>query len=217
MTNPEREAMDERIRDMKRRGIPSHVRVEILKRELAAEAAARAEPETSAPDPPIAEPAIAPGTKGPAGESRVETKTDEPGDKRKPRTVKTKEARSMTEAAKKTSEAARGTGSGSEPRSHSGLKIVPEDMDPDPKLNGRPPGRPAGTADVRPRLIDAAAAARLCGVSKSGWWAFHAAGRCPLPVRLGRATRWRQDELSDWIDAGCPARSKWAWKPGRRR
>lgn len=35
MTNQERAAQDERIREMKRRGIPSHVRVEILKRERA--------------------------------------------------------------------------------------------------------------------------------------------------------------------------------------
>ena len=112
--------------------------------------------------------------------------------------------------------------SGSEPHSGSGLKIVREEAAPSRKLNGQDRDRPARDGDqkadnVHARLIDAAAAARLCGVSKSGWWAFHAAGRCPLPVRLGRATRWRRDELSDWIDAGCPSRSKWTWKPGRRR
>ena len=51
MTSAEQRAMDERIRDMKRRGIPSHVRVEILKRERAADAAARAQPETPDPAP----------------------------------------------------------------------------------------------------------------------------------------------------------------------
>jgi predicted DNA-binding transcriptional regulator AlpA len=58
-------------------------------------------------------------------------------------------------------------------------------------------------------LVDARAAARLCGVSRSHFLAMHSAGKVPLPVRLGRRTLWRAAELAAWIDAGCPARDRW--------
>ena len=60
-----------------------------------------------------------------------------------------------------------------------------------------------------PLLLDAREAARLCGVSMRTWWALHSAGKTPLPVRLGRRTLWRFDELAAWIVAGCPARDRW--------
>ena len=61
-----------------------------------------------------------------------------------------------------------------------------------------------------PLLMDARGAARLVGVSTRTWWAFHSAGRTPLPIRLGcRCTRWRRAELIAWIEAGCPARDRW--------
>jgi len=53
-------------------------------------------------------------------------------------------------------------------------------------------------------------AAALCGLSRSGWRKAHSAGRVPLPVRIGRACRWRADELRRWCDAGCPNRDTWA-------
>ena len=65
------------------------------------------------------------------------------------------------------------------------------------------------TAPVAPLLMDARAASALCGVSVRTWWALHSAGRTPLPVRLGRRTLWRADELADWCKAGCPARDRW--------
>lgn len=67
-----------------------------------------------------------------------------------------------------------------------------------------------------PLLLDARAAAKLCGVSRSHFLALHSAGKVPLPVRLGRRTLWRGAELAAWIDAGCPARDRWqATKGGR--
>jgi predicted DNA-binding transcriptional regulator AlpA len=73
------------------------------------------------------------------------------------------------------------------------------------------------TAPVTPMLLDAKAAARLCGgISVRTWWSLHASGRCPLPVRLGRRTLWRADELAAWIKASCPARDRWhAMRGGR--
>ena len=65
------------------------------------------------------------------------------------------------------------------------------------------------TAPVAPMLLDAKAAAKLCGgISVRTWWALNSSGRCPLPVRLGRRTLWRADELADWCKAGCPARDR---------
>ena len=71
-----------------------------------------------------------------------------------------------------------------------------------PKASATPlPDRPE-----RPLLLSADQAAHLSGVSRRTWWSLHAAGKTPLPVRLGRRTLWRAAELAAWIAAGCPAR-----------
>lgn len=71
-------------------------------------------------------------------------------------------------------------------------------------------------AHVTPLLIGAAAAARLCGVSKRTWWALHSAGKTPLPVRLNRRTLWHAGELADWCAAACPSRDRWHMMKGGR-
>lgn len=35
----------------------------------------------------------------------------------------------------------------------------------------------------------------------------------PAPISIGRAVRYRRDEVANWIAAGCPARASWG---GRR-
>ena len=35
-------------------------------------------------------------------------------------------------------------------------------------------------------------------------WRWRSAGRLPAPVRLGGAVRWRLDDVTRWIDEGCP-------------
>ncbi len=62
---------------------------------------------------------------------------------------------------------------------------------------------------AEPYLVSAAEAARLCGVSRSLWWALHSSGQVPLPVKVSHRTLWRADELRAWVTAGCPAREKW--------
>ena len=64
-------------------------------------------------------------------------------------------------------------------------------------------------AETESLLVSATVAARLCGVSRAAWWSLHAAGRVPLPVRLGRRTLWRRAELEAWTAAGCPPRDNW--------
>ena len=58
-------------------------------------------------------------------------------------------------------------------------------------------------------LLDDKATAAALGIGKSLLWSLHSAGRVPLPVKLGRRTLWRREELEAWCRAGCPTREKW--------
>jgi predicted DNA-binding transcriptional regulator AlpA len=53
-------------------------------------------------------------------------------------------------------------------------------------------------------LLTAAESAEMAGVAKRSWWRYVSSGKAPAPVRLGGAVRWRRNELSEWISAGCP-------------
>jgi predicted DNA-binding transcriptional regulator AlpA len=84
--------------------------------------------------------------------------------------------------------------------------------------NEREPTRTpeGGTPASTPFAVEAKEAARLCGVSRATWYKLRKAGKVPRPVRLGRRTIWRVDELREWMDSGCPALMKWeAMKPAR--
>ena len=53
-------------------------------------------------------------------------------------------------------------------------------------------------------------AAKLLGISERHFWSMHSTGRLgPRPIALGRAKRWRVDELRAWLAAGAPSRDKW--------
>jgi len=58
-------------------------------------------------------------------------------------------------------------------------------------------------------LISAKQAAQMCGKSLRTWRSWDAAGWIPRPVRIGRSTLWRADELREWVVAGCPRRDEW--------
>ena len=77
---------------------------------------------------------------------------------------------------------------------------------------------PAEAASLRVLGIEAAQAARLCGISRATWYSLRKAGRVPRPVRLGRRVLWRVEELREWMAAGCPPLSRWdTLKKGRWR
>lgn len=63
---------------------------------------------------------------------------------------------------------------------------------------------PANLPAAEPLLLDARAAAALLAVSPRHLYRLADGGRCPLPVRLGAAVRWRRADLLAWLDAGCP-------------
>ncbi len=67
-----------------------------------------------------------------------------------------------------------------------------------------------------PLLVDAETTSGLCDVSRSTWWSLHAAGRGPLPVRLGRRTLWVAAELAEWTNAWPPPRDHWEAMKGVR-
>jgi predicted DNA-binding transcriptional regulator AlpA len=58
-------------------------------------------------------------------------------------------------------------------------------------------------------LIDHATLANMLSVSPRKLDQLLSSGRVPKPLRLGRARRWRRDEITKWIDAGCPPVSTW--------
>jgi predicted DNA-binding transcriptional regulator AlpA len=61
----------------------------------------------------------------------------------------------------------------------------------------------------KPLLLSARQAGAMCGKSLRTWRTWDAAGWIPRPVRIGRSTLWRTDELREWIGAGCPRRAEW--------
>ncbi len=60
-----------------------------------------------------------------------------------------------------------------------------------------------------PLLLTARQAAEICGKSLRTWRTWDSAGLIPRPVRIGRSTLWRLDELKRWIAASCPRRAEW--------
>ncbi|MCE9544156.1 MAG: helix-turn-helix domain-containing protein [Planctomycetia bacterium] len=67
----------------------------------------------------------------------------------------------------------------------------------------RSASKPAGEDDVQ--LITADHVAGLLGVSERTIWRLASAGRIVGPIKVGRCSRWRLQEVKRWIAAGCPA------------
>lgn len=63
-----------------------------------------------------------------------------------------------------------------------------------------------GEVGIEPVLVDAKTAAATCGVSRSTWLAWDAAGLNPQPVRIVGRVLWAVDDLRRWAAAGCPGR-----------
>lgn len=66
-------------------------------------------------------------------------------------------------------------------------------------------------------LVTVDDAAAMCKVSRAAFYRMCAAGKTPAKVKLGRSTRWRRQELLDWIKAGCPSREKWEAISGKQK
>jgi predicted DNA-binding transcriptional regulator AlpA len=53
-------------------------------------------------------------------------------------------------------------------------------------------------------LLNAKQVAGLLGVSVRSVYRLRDGLRMPRPVRVGTLLRWREGELRQWLDAGCP-------------
>ena len=62
-----------------------------------------------------------------------------------------------------------------------------------------------GERHVEPMLISVEELSQIMQVSVRTLWRLRSAGRLIEPIRIGRNTRWRLDEVRRWIDEGCPA------------
>lgn len=64
--------------------------------------------------------------------------------------------------------------------------------------------------NLEPLLIGAAAVAKLLSVSTRTVWNMHQDGQLgPLPCRIRGATRWKTEEITEWVRADCPDRQRW--------
>jgi predicted DNA-binding transcriptional regulator AlpA len=70
-------------------------------------------------------------------------------------------------------------------------------------------GNASSNVATSPLLLSAKQAAEVCGRSLRTWRSWDSGGLIPRPVRIGRSTFWRLDELQAWISAGCPRRAEW--------
>jgi predicted DNA-binding transcriptional regulator AlpA len=58
-------------------------------------------------------------------------------------------------------------------------------------------------AAVSDRLLDVREVASRLGVSARQIWKLCASKRLPRPVRLSRSVRWRESDLTRFIESGC--------------
>lgn len=59
-------------------------------------------------------------------------------------------------------------------------------------------------------LLTCETLAQRLGVSPRTVRRLDLAGRLPAPVRIGRAVRWREEEIDRWLESGAPERREWA-------
>jgi len=91
------------------------------------------------------------------------------------------------------------------------VRTVPEEKE---KATGPAKKRRGSKKNTLGRLLyrndDAALA---CGVKPRTWRTWSRLGLNPKPVTIGKASFWRIDELEKWVEAGCPRRCDWSYRP----
>jgi len=58
-------------------------------------------------------------------------------------------------------------------------------------------------------LLSAEGLAELLQISERTLWRLRSAGKLPKPIQLGGSVRWRANEISLWVQAGCPPLAEW--------
>jgi predicted DNA-binding transcriptional regulator AlpA len=76
---------------------------------------------------------------------------------------------------------------------------------------------------VEPLLVDCCTASRMLSISPRMLWAMHAAGKVPLPIKIGRRTLFDLNELRQFIAARnpktglLPTREQWQTMKGNSK
>lgn len=61
------------------------------------------------------------------------------------------------------------------------------------------------------RLLTAPELAAALRITVRGLTKSVGEGRVPRPLKLGRLSRWRADEMAAWLRAGAPPATEWTW------
>ena len=64
------------------------------------------------------------------------------------------------------------------------------------------------------KLLNVGALAGCLSISIRQVHRWNRAGLLPAPLKIGGCTRWRENEISRWLQAGSPARSEWEKRQG---
>lgn len=75
--------------------------------------------------------------------------------------------------------------------------------------DGLPLPLEGNATEVAPLMVDRRQLAEILKVSPRLIQKLQASAHLPAPIRLGRAVRWRGEEIRSWVDAGCPQRDCW--------
>ncbi len=66
-------------------------------------------------------------------------------------------------------------------------------------------------------LLSAQEAAAILGIGRAHFYGLLSAGLIgPLPIKLGRRSLWKADEIRSWVSRDCPPRSRWLAMKGER-
>lgn len=75
------------------------------------------------------------------------------------------------------------------------------------------PIRPA----AEPLVVNAILLAKLLGKSVRTIRTLDAAGKLPVPLRIGGSVMWRVEEINEWLAAGAPTRAVWVARIASRQ
>ena len=59
------------------------------------------------------------------------------------------------------------------------------------------------------KLLNVTDLSQCLRISQRQCWRMSKRGLLPAPLRIGRCVRWRLSEISEWLQAGSPARDQW--------
>ena len=66
---------------------------------------------------------------------------------------------------------------------------------------------------MKKKLLAVNEVAAICGVAARTITRYRNMGYIPQPVSLCKRVRWRQDDIDQWIQAGCPDVRTTGWTP----